>query len=757
MKSKLFAFLLAIANKAMPFFIYLVRKSPALQTLAFRLLSENELIRRAAGQIGASVLKFDEIVNPGSSNTSMDYFKTWSGKSLWIVIPIFNAFESTKRCLEAVVKTTEDSRVTILLINDSSSDPRIAPLLLEYDSHPNILVHTNSINVGYTSSVNLGLRMAGRSDVILLNSDTVVTGKWHLNLRYAAYSGANIASATAVSNNAGAFSVVDFQINAQGIDYLDRLGRLYSKTAEGRILQVPTGNGFCIYLRRDALDDVGLYDETKYSRGYGEENDFAMRALRSGWQSVVCDKAFVFHETSQSFGEEKKTLLSKGLRQLSKDYPEYDLMTRRFFDGEFRHVRDRFTALKRSDQNIVGQKRRILYIMPIVGGGLPATNADLIDGLDEEYEPFVLTCRGNRLTLFARNADESNQEVIWSGEMREPVNPLVQFSDEYDKYLADIIYKMSIDILHVEHMAWQSMGITKAAKAFEVPIIFTLHDYFSICPSHNLLDDKGIFCGGSCTATKGQCQIDIWPSDNLPNLKQGYIKRWQELNLDFLNACSKIISPSESAKEVLLNKYPELREKVLVVPHQRHLLLSDFTPEVSSEEKIRVLIIGNIGASKGAYLIEQLHSADKGNTLDLHFLGDTWPNLKKIGTHHGTYDRETVVEKIVAIGPQVGLLLSIWGETFSHTLTELIAAGIPVAAIDLGAIGERVKGSQSGITFDPNIEGPELVRALNAFCRNNVEYEKVIENIKSFKREVLAKQSAASMASQYETVYLEFL
>ena len=44
-----------------------------------------------------------------------------------------------------------------------------------------------------------------------------------------------------------------------------------------RSVAVPTTVGFCLYVRRAALDQIGGFDAEAFGRGYGEENDFCMR------------------------------------------------------------------------------------------------------------------------------------------------------------------------------------------------------------------------------------------------------------------------------------------------------------------------------------------------------------------------------------------------------------------------------------------------------------------------------------------------
>src|SRR3546814_18388591 len=72
---------------------------------------------------------------------------------------------------------------------------------------PGVRVVRNAENLGYTRTINLGCGIAASEDVVLLNSDTVVGPHWLRNLKTSAYAGERTGTVTAVSENAGAFSV----------------------------------------------------------------------------------------------------------------------------------------------------------------------------------------------------------------------------------------------------------------------------------------------------------------------------------------------------------------------------------------------------------------------------------------------------------------------------------------------------------------------------------------------------------------------
>ena len=127
-----------------------------------------------------------------------------------IVVPVYNAAEDVERCLDSVLAhTTGPSR--LIVIDDASTDARIAPLLDRYRNIEGVEILANPENLGFTATVNRGIALAGRADVVLLNADAEVGAAWLTGLRRALHAGDDIATVTAVSDNAGAFSVPELE------------------------------------------------------------------------------------------------------------------------------------------------------------------------------------------------------------------------------------------------------------------------------------------------------------------------------------------------------------------------------------------------------------------------------------------------------------------------------------------------------------------------------------------------------------------
>ena len=106
------------------------------------------------------------------------------------------------------------SNVRALLIDDASTDPQIDKIINNFSTFPNFQYIRNTVNLGYTETVNLGIKNCD-GDFVLLNSDTEVTPNWVNRLRNAAYSDPSIGTVTPLSDNAGVFSVPEMdQCNA---------------------------------------------------------------------------------------------------------------------------------------------------------------------------------------------------------------------------------------------------------------------------------------------------------------------------------------------------------------------------------------------------------------------------------------------------------------------------------------------------------------------------------------------------------------
>ncbi len=241
-------------------------------------------------------------------------------RSSAVVVPVFNAPAETAACLAALF---ENGGYDELIVIDDGSDAETKELLArEHRRRPFRLI-TNPQNLGYTKSVNIGVRAALNHDsVVVLNSDTVTTFGWLDNLKRAFNRSESIGIVGPLSNAASYQSIPavrgedgQFATNLipDGLTADDIA--LTLRNREPAYPQVPVINGFCFALRTSMLKRIGLFDEDAFPVGYGEENDLCLRAAAAGFQLVVADDTYVYHSKSASFGSERRRELAKAGRQ----------------------------------------------------------------------------------------------------------------------------------------------------------------------------------------------------------------------------------------------------------------------------------------------------------------------------------------------------------------------------------------------------------------------------------------------------------
>jgi O-antigen biosynthesis protein len=246
-----------------------------------------------------------------------------------IAIPVFNGREATERCLESLAATRIEVAHRIVIINDASSDAKVAPMLDAFSrAHPRraIEVRHNAINRGFTWNANQAIAaLRDNEDLLLLNSDTLVTDGWLNEMTATAASDATIGTVTPFSNNATICSFPDFS-RAWPVPTAAERARIAKALANTRAapIEIPTAIGFCMLVRRACLKAVGKFDVENFPRGYGEENDFCRRAVAKGFRNVLCANTYVAHEGSQSFSDEKHELMRIGGEQLLALHPDYN-------------------------------------------------------------------------------------------------------------------------------------------------------------------------------------------------------------------------------------------------------------------------------------------------------------------------------------------------------------------------------------------------------------------------------------------------
>ncbi|WP_034962009.1 glycosyltransferase family 2 protein, partial [Komagataeibacter kakiaceti] len=150
-----------------------------------------------------------------------------------------------------------------------------------------ITLRRHATNSGYPAAVNTALADARGMDVVLLNSDTLVAPGWLDEMLRVAYARADTGTVSPLSNDASILTWPDPALPrplAGGLAEVRHLMATALRANGGRDVDIPTAHGFCMLIRHDCLRQTGPFRPALFGQGYGEENDFSMRARLAGWR-----------------------------------------------------------------------------------------------------------------------------------------------------------------------------------------------------------------------------------------------------------------------------------------------------------------------------------------------------------------------------------------------------------------------------------------------------------------------------------------
>lgn len=279
-----------------------------------------------------------------------------------VVVCVHDALPDVRACLNALAATEYPAGSLSITVVDDGSSQATAACLRDFcrDGRARLIRHDEAH--GYTAAANAGIRVRGEADyVVLLNSDTIVPPAWLHRLLVPFTEVPDIGLAGPVSNAASWQSIPEIRGPEGGwavnplppgwtVERMDSLIHGLAQ-AEHHFPRVPVLNGFCLMVRAELFDRLGLLDEENFPRGYGEENDLCFRAADAGYGLVVATNCYVFHAKSKSFGgEERNRLAHAGKERLAAKYNQGRL--------------DRASATMRQQPMLAELRARVGVLLP---------------------------------------------------------------------------------------------------------------------------------------------------------------------------------------------------------------------------------------------------------------------------------------------------------------------------------------------------------------------------------------------------------
>ncbi len=633
-----------------------------------------------------------------------------------VVIPVYGETATVLSCLDSVLATVGTPH-GIIVIDDASPEPALRRALDSLAAEGRIRLVRHARNRGFPASANDGIAAAAGRDVLLLNSDTLVPPGWLERLRDAAYTATEIGTATPLSNHATILSYPGPHGSNPVPDRAAtlRLDAIARRVNNGKVVDIPVGVGFCMYIRRDCIDAVGPFRAEIFAQGYGEENDFCLRARHLGWRHVAVPGLFVAHLGGASFGhggrgQAVRHLQERNEKLLNRLHPGYDRLIAAFSHADpLAEARRRFDLARwrprASDKQARDKAESVILITHDDGGGV-------------ERQVGVAA---------ARYRAEGLRPVVLRPD-QEPAGPAMVAIDGAAAGFPNLRYALPREmpellrllrttnprLVEVHHTLHHPPAIYDLIARLGLPYDVHVHDYPWFCPQVSLVGADRRYCGEPAVV---RCEACVADSGRVIDEAIG-VQALRDRSAAFLAAARRVVAPSADAAARMCRHFPPLRPAV--VPLEDDGAVADPPRPRAHSGLCRVCILGAIGVHKGYDVLLGCarDAAERSLKMEFVVVGHTIDDARLLATGRvfvtGRFAPEEAVNLIRAQDASVALLPSVWPETWSFALTELWRAGLSVAAFDFGAPAERIRRTGRGFLLPLGLPPRRINHALVA-------------------------------------------
>ncbi len=650
--------------------------------------------------------------------------KAWAGLSppsparvsearIDVVVPVYGDRAATLACLYSVLANPQATAFALTVIDDCGPDPSLRATLVELADRGLFRLIRNQRNLGFVRSANLAMALAPRNDLILLNADTEVYNDWLDRLVRLAADHPDAATITPLTNNGEIASYPYFTEAFPWRLELDfaALDRLAAKANGSASLDAPTGVGFCLYLRRRAIERLGRFDERDFGLGYGEENDFCQRALAAGWRNLIAPGVFVRHLGQRSFGDSRARRVVHALAVLERRYPHYRASIERFIESD--PMAPYRAALDRARITRLPRRAARLAILHSIGGGTEAHVLDRATRLAGE----------GVLLLIGRPSDPPNGRRVSlevAGTPHLPNLPAFDLLGDLEPLVA-FLAGQQLEAIELHNLVGYAEAVVtvlpELARRLKVPLDVHLHDYQAFCPRINLVTPELEFCD---VADAGRCRLCLARGPG--QIAVADVKPWRRRYARLLRGARRVVAPSEDAAARFARHLPGL--PVEICPHPDLAvwdLERDSTLRLPPPRNTvrRICLIGSISDVKGQRLLAQVArlALVRGSALEFVVLGEVGNPLLLRGlgnvTVTGRYAEEEALPALRHVNAQIAWFPALWPETFCYTLSLAQRVGLPCLVPALGAL-TRGNDAPSGrtLSYAPATAPPELLALL---------------------------------------------
>ncbi len=605
-----------------------------------------------------------------------------------VIVPVYRGEGEVRACLASVLTSIPET-CRLIVVDDASSEAGIRAYLDELSEAGRIILHRHVTNQGFVGSINTGLRLVPEGwDVILLNSDTLVSGDWTERLcRWLRLEKAG--TVTPFSNAGGLTSYPNHERDNPALDPVDvaAMDRLFREQAEGfrPVVELPTANGFCMGIAAACLAEVGTLRGAYFAQGYAEENDFCLRASEAGFRHLAAVDVYVLHHGHGSFGREAAPLLYRNLEILNRLYPGYDAAIQRWKKTDPLRDYRRMLDWRRVRQYREAFTGAVVLFQHRGGGGVARA----------VREQATLLRQGRLLPVIVEPTETGCRVVSPIAGMEAP-NLVFVLPEEQSEFLS-CMRQLGVRLVIWHHMLGHEPGLRELHQQLGVPYDVHVHDHIWFCPRIALLDRHGRYCGEPSIEGCKAClrHGHVLADDGLT------LPAFLERSKEELHQARRIVAPSMDTARRLARHIANLAP-ISVEPLEDDRQIKAVSPPLwddslpTRERPLRILVLGGISRWKGHDVLLALGRHIQKNELPLQLVvvGSTHDDAACLEAGirvTGSYEDSNVLALIEDVQADVGFVTSIAPETWCYALGWLWKARLFVVGFDIGASAERIR------------------------------------------------------------------
>ncbi|MEW5948083.1 MAG: glycosyltransferase family 2 protein [Thermodesulfobacteriota bacterium] len=227
------------------------------------------------------------------------------------IIVNWNTKNLLRNCLNSIRKTVQGIAFEIIVVDNASHDGSVAMLREEF---PQVTIIENNTNRGFGAANNQAISIMKGRYALFLNTDTVL--KEHAVYELFSFMEAHPKAAMACGQLLNADgskqnSIANFPtlftllLNTSLLEYLFPKYYPSKRYNYKEPIEIDSGIGACLMVRKQAIDEVGMFDERYFF--FFEETDWALQMKTAGWKIYHVPSAFIYHLQGQSIGRDVRS------------------------------------------------------------------------------------------------------------------------------------------------------------------------------------------------------------------------------------------------------------------------------------------------------------------------------------------------------------------------------------------------------------------------------------------------------------------